>query len=167
MTDVILQSRWKPSIHHCFLFFLSAKHRGQNHFPLGFVVRPTHPKWNHSMGHCNMKQVAHEWLVIVIILVYRECSSLKWQWTFDTQHTKLKLDLVIIQQIDNKTTHVWIITANHFTIRHLMAEAVGGLVWIYRHIQNIWRVCDGQRYCQRGQDRSHTLLISSVTQKRF
>ena len=60
--------------------------------------------------------------------------------TMNIRHTTYEIEIgssYKIQQIDNKTTHVWIITANHFTIRHLMAEAVGGLVWIYRHIQNI------------------------------
>ena len=31
--------------------FLSGAHCGQYHFPLGFEVRPTHWKWNHSIGH--------------------------------------------------------------------------------------------------------------------
>ena len=34
------------------LCFLSAVHCGQYHLPLGLDVRPTHWKWNHSMGHC-------------------------------------------------------------------------------------------------------------------
>lgn len=34
----------------------SPRHLGQYHFPLGFVVRDTHPKWNHSMGQRSLSQ---------------------------------------------------------------------------------------------------------------
>lgn len=41
-----------------YLFFLrnSSEHLGQNHLPLGLVVRPTHAKWNHSMGQSSLSQ---------------------------------------------------------------------------------------------------------------
>ena len=46
------------SCRYCF-FFLSRMHRGQYHFPFGFVVRPTQAKWNHSIGHYNTNNKFH------------------------------------------------------------------------------------------------------------
>lgn len=50
---------WK----HYFFFFISVLQRGQYHFPFGFVVRLTHAKWNHSIGHCTQ-------LGVLVILQY-------------------------------------------------------------------------------------------------
>ena len=41
-----------PSFALHVFFLLSDRQRPQNHLPLGLVLRPTHPKWNHSIGHC-------------------------------------------------------------------------------------------------------------------
>jgi len=47
-------SAWHTRVSLCYgFFFLSCMQRGQYHFPFGFVVRPTHAKWNHSIGHYN------------------------------------------------------------------------------------------------------------------
>lgn len=54
-------------------FFLSSVHLGQYHLPLGFAVKFTHPKWNHSMGHWNMRQI----------------NKLKWLWIL--QHTYINV----------------------------------------------------------------------------
>ena len=35
------------------------------------------------------------------------------------------------------STHILVITANHFSIRHLMAKTVGGLVGVNRHVKYI------------------------------
>lgn len=40
-----------PLVKEFYFFFLSCMHFGQYHFPFGFVVKPTHAKWNHSIGH--------------------------------------------------------------------------------------------------------------------
>lgn len=33
-----------------------------------------------------------------------------------------------------------VVAADHLSIRHLMTQAVGGLVWIHRHVQHVRRV---------------------------
>ena len=50
---------WCGSYSACYYFFFficlgvsnAGLQRAQNHFPLGFWLNPTHPKWNHSIGH--------------------------------------------------------------------------------------------------------------------
>ena len=39
-----------------FYFFLSLMQSGQNHFPRGLDVSPTHEKWNHSIGQSGLSQ---------------------------------------------------------------------------------------------------------------
>lgn len=48
---------------HFYFFLRSCEHFGQNHFPFGFIVKPTQAKWNHSIGHCKrMKKKISEFL---------------------------------------------------------------------------------------------------------
>lgn len=35
-------------LNNSYYFFV---HLGQNHLPSGWASKPTHPKWNHSIGH--------------------------------------------------------------------------------------------------------------------
>lgn len=41
---------------------------------------------------------------------------------------------------EEPNTYIWVITSNHFSIRHLMAQAVGGLIGVNRHVQNVRRL---------------------------
>lgn len=46
-------------------------------------------------------------------------------------------DLKITEEL---STYIWVITSNHLSIGHLMTQAVGGLIGVNRHVQNVRRL---------------------------
>lgn len=41
---------------------------------------------------------------------------------------------------EEPNTYIWVITSDHLSIRHLVTQAVGGLVGVDRHVQHVWRL---------------------------
>ena len=39
----------------------------QNHLPFGFELRPTQPKWNHSIGHLNIRKLEFHYFILIIL----------------------------------------------------------------------------------------------------
>lgn len=38
---------------------------------------------------------------------------------------------------EEPNTYIWVITSDHLSIRHLVTQAVGGLVGVDRHVQHV------------------------------
>lgn len=61
-------------------------------------------------------------------------------WTLENEiqdNYKDQADREDLRITEELRTYVWVITPNHLSIRHLMTQAVGGLIGVNRHVQNV------------------------------
>lgn len=93
--------------HRPFLLFFTVAQSGQYHFPLGCSFSPTHPKWNHSILHCNEFSI----------------------------HQSQRVSHIVKRDVSVKKLNLIVITCNHLAIANLVADAVSRFVWIHRQIQ--------------------------------
>lgn len=107
-----------------YFFLRSCEHFGQNHFPFGFVVKPTQAKWNHSIGHWNRVGERN------FVNVFFSSNKMEFKWVF---------------------AYLCVITSDHFTVWNLLTNTVCGLIWINGHIQYVtWmRCCMASLFCFR------------------
>lgn len=71
----------------------------------------------------------------------RKMKPLDWTLENETQDNyQDRVDTDDLKITEELNTYIWVVTSNHLSVRHLMTQAIGGLIGVNRHVQNVRRL---------------------------